>query len=359
MTGRVTAFAPGRVNLIGEHTDYNGGLALPFAIARGITVAAEPMPGDEVEAHALDLGELDRFSLEAVEPASGWRAYMRGAVAELTAGGHRLRGTRVLIRSELPAGAGLASSAALTIAACLALLGIAEEPRPEPRAFARLCARVENVWAGAQTGLLDQLAILMSRAGHAVRLDTATLAAESVCLALGDWTLWMLDSGARHAHGHSQAGGGYNERRAECRAACAMLGTQTLSEASADAAAGLPGPLDRRVRHVLSENARVESMAAALRASDPDEAGRLLDEGHASLRDDYDVSVPAVENAVGRLRAAGASGTRMVGGGFGGHVLGLFPPGADPPPGAWPVTAEAGARLAGPQTGHVPFARRC
>jgi galactokinase len=359
MSGRVTAFAPGRVNLIGEHTDYNGGLALPFAIDRGITVAAEPLPGDEVEAHALDLGELDRFSLETVDRAAGWRVYVRGAVAELMAGGHRLRGTRILIRSELPAGAGLASSAALTIGACLALLGVAEEPPPEPTAFAKLCARVENVWAGAQTGLLDQLAILCSRTGHAVRLDTATLAVETVRLTLGDWTLWLLDSGARHAHGHAETGGGYNERRAECRAACALLGTQTLSEASPDAAAGLPDPLGRRVRHVLSENARVESMAEALRRSDLDEAGRLLDEGHASLRDDYDVSVPAVEKAVGRLHAAGARGTRMVGGGFGGHVLGLFPPGADPPPGAWPVRAEEGARLAGSRTGHLPFARRC
>jgi galactokinase len=346
MTGRVTAFAPGRVNLIGEHTDYNGGLSLPFAIDRGITVAAEPLAGDEVEAHALDLGELDRFSLEAVEPAAGWRAYVRGAAAELVAGGHRLRGARILIRSELPSGGGLASSAALTIAASLALLGVAEEPAPEPSVLAGLCAKVENVWAGAHTGLLDQLAILCSRPEHAVRLDTATLTVEAVRLSLGDWTLWLLDSGARHAHAHGDGRGGYNARREECRAACALLGTVSLSEAAVGAAAALPDPLDRRVQHVLSENARVEDMAEALRRSDLEEAGRLLDEGHASLRDDYEVSVPPVEDAVERLHAAGARGARMVGGGFGGHVLGLFPPGADPPPDAWPVRATGGARLA-------------
>jgi galactokinase len=344
MPGRVTAFAPGRVNLIGEHTDYNGGLCLPFAIDRGVTVAAEPMAGDEIEAHALDLGELDRFRLGAVEPMGGWRAYVRGAAAELAAGGHELRGARILIRSELPPGGGLASSAGRTIAR--ALLGGAAQPAPEPGSFAAVCARVENDWAGAQTGLLDQLAILCSRPGHAVRLDTATLAVETVRLALGEWTLWLLDSGARHAHAGAAVRGGYNQRREECRAACNLLGTKTLSEASPDAVARLPEPLARRVRHVLGENARVTGMAEALRHSDFEEAGRLLDEGHASLRDDYEVSVPEVEKAVACMHRAGACGARMVGGGFGGHVLGLFPPGANPPPKAWPVRADGGVRLA-------------
>jgi galactokinase len=327
MPGSVNVFAPGRVNLIGEHTDYNGGLCLPFAIDCGLTVSAEPLGRHQVEAHAHDIAEVDRFSLGAVEPASGWRAYVRGAASELISAGYRLRGARLAIRSELPAGGGLASSAALTIATALAMLTAAEQPVPEPIALARLCGRVENAWAGAETGLLDQLAILLASSEQAIRLDMATLAADPVPLALGRWTLCLLDSGARHAH----AAGEYNARRAECRKACELLGIETLSEASAGDAVRLPPPLDRRARHVLSENARVDSMADALWRSDFDEAARILDEGHASLRDDYEASAPAVENSIARLREAGARGARIVGGGFGGHVLGLFPPGVSPP----------------------------
>jgi galactokinase len=338
---RVTAFAPGRVNLIGEHTDYNGGLCLPFATDRGLTVTAEALDESEVDAHAHDLGEHDRFELGAFERAPGWRAYVRGIAAELAAAGHVLRGARLEIRSELSPGGGLASSAALTIAVALALLAVAEEPAPDPFALARLCARTENDWAGAQTGLLDQLAILCARRDHAVRIDTAGETVDRVPLSLHGWTVCVLDSGARHEH----ARGCYNERRAECRAACASLGIGSLSEARADDVDRLPPPLDRRLRHVLTENARVERTVDALRRSDPAEVGRLLDEGHASLRDDYAVSVPAVEEAVARLKAAGAGGARMVGGGFGGHVLGLFPPGASPPGNALPVSAGGHARV--------------
>lgn len=338
---RVTAFAPGRVNLIGEHTDYNGGLCLPFATDLGLTVTGEPLDRSEVEVLARDLRERDRFSLDAITPAPGWRAYVRGVAAELLSGGHALRGTRLEIRSELPAGGGLASSAALTIAASLALLRVAGQPAPEPASLARLCSRVENEWAGAATGLLDQLAILSAGSGQAVRIDTTTASVEPVPLVLGEWTLRLLDSGVRHAH----ASGGYNERRAECRRACALLEIDSLRRAAPDDVERLPPPLDRRLRHVLTENARVERMVDALRGSDLVRAGALLDEGHASLRDDYAVSVPAVEQAVARLKDSGAAGARMVGGGFGGHVLGLFPPGASPPGDAFPVSAGGGVRV--------------
>jgi galactokinase len=326
MPERTVAFAPGRVNLIGEHTDYNGGLCLPFALERGLQVWAERVPADEIEVVAADFGERDRFSLGAIERAGGWRAYVRGAAAELLAAGSRLRGTRLEIRSSLPPGGGLASSAAITVATSLALLGVADEALPEPVALARICQAVERRWAGADTGLLDQLAIICARAGHALLIDNATLRTRHVPLDLGGWTLRMLDSGARHDH----AAGAYNERRAECARACELLGIDSLRDASAVDAARLPAQLDRRVAHVVSENVRVELMVDALRAADGAQAARLLDEGHRSLRDDYDVSAPEVEDAVIRLRAAGARGARLTGGGFGGHVIGLFPPGAAP-----------------------------
>ncbi len=338
---RVTAFAPGRVNLIGEHTDYNGGLCLPFALGLGLRVSAESLNRDQVEVEACDFGERDRFQLGAIEPASSWRAYVRGIASELLSAGHALRGARLEIRSELPAGGGLASSAALTIATAFALLGAAGLPIPESRVLAGLCCRVENEWAGAETGPMDQLAILCATAGHAMRIDATATTVDQVPLELGDWTLSLLDSGGRHDH----AAGAYNERHEECRRACALLGIDSLRGLRPGEAQRLPQPLDRRVRHVITENERVERMVGALQRSDLTEVGRLLDEGHASLRDDYEVSAPAIETAVDRLRAAGASGVRMTGGGFGGFVLGLFAPGAQPPEEALRVRVGGGVRI--------------
>jgi galactokinase len=322
------------VNLIGEHTDYNDGLALPFAIDRGVTVTAEPLDGDRIEARAL--GETDDFVLADPERTEGWRAFVRGAVAELTAAGHELRPCRLTIESDLTPGVGLSSSAALETALCLALLG--EEPADRVE-LAKLCSRVENDWVGAHTGLLDQLAALCSEPGHAVRIDFASLELEPVPLELRDWTLVTLDSGAVH----SIAASGYNERRRECREACAALGIETLRDA--DEIDGLPEPLRARARHVITENARVDATVDALRAGDLEEVGRLLDASHASLRDDYAASVPEVEATVERLKDAGAVGARMVGGGFGGAVLALLPPGAGVPDGALRVVPGPPARL--------------
>jgi galactokinase len=290
-------WAPGRVNLLGEHTDYNGGLALPFAVELGIRVVTGA-PGDP---------ELEPWA--------------RAVASELGVPAQPARA-----ESTLPRGAGLASSAALTAALARALGG--EEDR-DALALARSCARAETAVTGAETGLLDQLAILLGPAGAALRIDFRTLATEAVPLALGGARLALLDSGARHAHG---AAGGYAERRAECRAACAALGVPTLTDAVPGDAARLPEPLGRRLRHVQGENARVEAAVAALRAGHGAEAlGPLLDASHASLRDLYDASVPEVEATVARAKAAGASGARMMGGGFGGMVLALFGAGVAPP----------------------------
>jgi galactokinase len=230
----------------------------------------------------------------------------------------------------------------MAAALCLALLAVAGEDEPaDRRELAKLCSRVENEWVGAQTGLLDQLASLCGQPEHAIRIDFASLEIEPVPLALGDWTLVTLDSGAAHSHAES----GYNERRAECRAACQRLGIASLRDVSAPDLDRLPEPLAARARHVVSENARVDAMVRALQAGDREKAGRLLDASHASLRDDYEVSVPEVEHTVERLKAAGAAGARIVGGGFGGAVLALLRPGADVLPGALVVTPGRPARL--------------
>ncbi len=283
----VTARAPGRVNLIGEHTDYNGGLALPFAIAQGITVTARPGP--------------------AAAPG-GALPFLKAISAELG-----VPEAAVEIESDLPMGAGLSSSAALCAALALALGG--ERDRWE---LARLCQRVENDHMGARTGLLDQIAVLMAPPGGALLIDFADLRTEPVALNLDDWRLAVLDSGERHTHAES----GYNQRRSECER-------------------GDP----RRLRHVESENDRVRAAVVALRGGDLPGLGALLNASHASLRDDFEVSTPAVETARDRMLAAGAAGARIVGGGFGGSVLALFPPDAEPPTGALEVAPASPARL--------------
>ena len=340
--GQYTAFAPGRVNLIGEHTDYNQGLALPFAIEPGVTVCAEPVTGSNVEARALDLGEEDSFpAARPPEQTAGWRAFIRGTVAELSALGIQIPPARLTITGTLPRGSGLSSSAALEVSLALALIALAGAPELDRTELARLCSRVENRWVGAQTGLLDQLTSLYGEADHALRIDFRNLEVEPVPLPLGGHSLVTLDSGSPHIN----AASGYNQRRRECARACELLEIQTLRDATPSMADQLPDPLNRRVRHVVSENARVEAAVDALASADYAELGRLLDECHASLRDDYEVSTLEVEVTVARLRTAGALGARIIGGGFGGHVLGLMPPGHEPPPGALKVSPGPGARL--------------
>ena len=289
MAESFAAFAPGRANLIGEHTDYNDGLALPFAIDAGVTVTAVPREGGELVAHALDRGEEDRFALAADPPTrtGDWRDFVRGAAAELQAAGYALRPADLAIQGGVPPGAGLGSSAALTVALCLALLAVSELPEPSERIeLARLCSRVENRWVGARTGLLDQVASLLGEQDAALRVDFRTLEVRRVPLELGGWRLVTVDSGERR----SVAASGYNERRSECERARELLGLE-------------------------------------------------------SLRDLYDASTGAVEETVRRLRKAGAAGARIMGGGFGGHVLALLPPDAGTPEGAFELKPSGGAHL--------------
>jgi galactokinase len=333
-------FAPGRVNLIGEHTDYNQGLALPFAIEAGVTASAEALDGRVIEAVALDLDAFDSFPVARPQRVRGWRAFVRGTVAELTRAGVPVPGARLQITGNVPRGAGLSSSAAFEIALAMALIAVSDVPGPGRTELAQLCSRVENEWVGARTGLLDQLASLYGEPGHALRIDFRWLDVRPVELRLDGHRLVTLDSGQHHAN----AASGYNQRRAECARACELLALDSLREASAPMARELPHPLDGRALHVISENERVELAVEALGRSDLEELGRLLDASHASLRDFYEISTPAVEATVERLRAAGALGARILGGGFGGHVLGLLPPGADAPEGSIEVHPGAGAR---------------
>jgi galactokinase len=237
---------------------------------------------------------------------------------------------------------------ALFVSLCLALCAVAGADPPDRVALARLCSRIENEWCDAQTGLLDQLASLYGEEAHAVRIDMSGPQLRRIPLELHDHVLATVDSGASRRLG----GSGYNERRDECRAACRRLGVESLRElqppdaaVSAADIAGLPDPLDRRVRHVLSENARVDAAVRALEAGELSELGRLLDASHASLRDDYEVSVPEVERTVEKCKRAGALGARIMGGGFGGSVLALFPPATEMPAGAISVTPGRPARL--------------
>jgi galactokinase len=339
---RVLAFAPGRVNLIGEHTDYNQGLALPFAIQQGVTVTAAELSRPWIEAVAADLGERDSFPIEDPPPSQGWRAFVRGTVAGLRQAGMTLVGTRVEISGTVAMGSGLGSSAALEVAVALALIGLARHPEPDRPHLAGICSRVENEWVGARTGLLDQLACLMGSENQAVQIDFRSLEVTPVSLVLGEWRLALLDSGERHANATS----GYNERREECSQACELLGIESLREATLADAARLPPTLERRVRHVLAENGRVLKAVKALGHGDMLALGALIDASHASLRDLYEVSTPAIEDAVERLKEMGAAGARLVGGGFGGHVLALLPPTADSLPEMIEVRPWAGARLA-------------
>ena len=260
-------------------------------------------------------------------------------MAELTAAGVELVPARIGFTGDVPRGAGLSSSAALETALCLALLGVAGAEEPDRVELAKLCSRVENDWVGAETGLLDQLASLLGTEGHALRIDFSTLAIEPVPLDLRGWQLVTVDSGAAHEH----AASGYNERRAECEAAASELGVSTLSEATrggrAAARAGPPAGPPRADRERARRRHRRRPARGRPRGRRPP-ARRVPREPARQLR----ASVDEVEAPVERLKRAGAAGARMMGGGFGGSVLALLPPGAALPDGATAVVPGPPAR---------------
>jgi galactokinase len=320
----VGADAPGRVNLIGEHTDYNGGFVLPSAIPQRTRVALARRDDDRVRVVTDDLTvapdqTLAEYRLGEERRGGGWSDYVQGCTRMVADSGHRIGGFDAAISSTVPVGAGLSSSAALEVSVVRALrsaFGLALDDV----AVALLAHRAEHDFVGARVGVMDQMAASLADATTALFLDTRSLHWEHVPLP-PSIELAVIDSGIPHRH----ASGGYNTRRAECERAAALLGVASLRELGDDGlarAAALPAPLDRRVRHVVTENARVLAAVAALRRGDAERLGRLLDASHASLRDDYEVSVPQVDRLVGLARAEpDVLGARMTGGGFGGAIV--------------------------------------
>ena len=321
--------APGRVNLIGEHTDYNDGLVLPFAINRTTTVAVSARADRTVRlASAFAAADPVEFDLDTFAPdqAAGWSAYPAGVAWELERAGITVPGFDLYVTSDVPVGAGLSSSAALECAVALALsdltgagLGRAE--------LADIGRRAENNVVGAPTGIMDQSASMLGTRDCAVYLDCRDLSSHPVPLGLAESGLLCLVIDTKVSHAH--ATGGYAERRSSCVRGARALGVGALRDLGA---ADLPRAgriLDdvtfRRVRHIVTENERVARTAELLTTHGPLAIGDLLDASHRSMRDDFEISCPELNLAVDTARANGAVGARMTGGGFGGSAIALVP----------------------------------
>jgi galactokinase len=312
--------APGRVNLIGEHTDYNDGFVLPFALPQRTVVAACRLDSPEWTVWSEQADE--RISFDLSEHVSGWGAYVAGVVWALREAGFDVPGARIAITSDVPLGAGLSSSAALESAVLTALadLGGLDLPVDERPALAQ---RAENDYAGMPCGIMDQSASIRCREGHALFLDCRTLEVEHIPfdVAAAGLAVLVIDTKAPHRH----VTGEYAARRTTCEEAARVLGVPALRDATLSMAAKLTDPVQRRrVRHVVTEDQRVLDTVALLREGQLREIGPLMTASHASMRDDFEITVPEVDVAVEAALSAGAYGARMTGGGFGGCVLALI-----------------------------------
>ncbi len=319
----IVARAPGRVNLIGAHVDYNGGFVLPVAIDRDVVVAARRREDRRVLAVAADFRGRDAFALDGLEHAgTGWAAYVRGVAALLEAAGTRLAGAEIAIAGDVPAGAGLSSSAALEVACASALLALAGRSIAFPE-LAGLCRRAEVEWAGVHCGIMDPFVAALGRADHALFLDCRSLEYRHIPVPAGARVI-ATDSGVRRQLQRSA----FNDRVRETREAAARLGIVELRDISPVAfdrrAPELPEPLRRRARHVVHEIERTRLAARALEDRDLARFGALMAESHASARDDYEVSVPELDALVAAATTVdGVYGTRLSGGGFGGCTVSI------------------------------------
>ncbi len=332
----VTRRAPGRVNLIGEHTDYNDGFVFPMAIEFAIEMAGRRRPaadGPEVRVHSVDFRDAVAFRVDRPierDPAQPWSNYVRGVLWALQQAGVPLAGMDLAFGGDIPQGAGLSSSAALEVVTAVvarALLGFELQGPP----LARLCQRAENDFVGMKCGIMDQFISLMGRAGNALFIDCRSLEHQLVPLTLGDHVIAIVDSGVKHALVDSQ----YNRRREECAEGVAALrrrfpGVAALRDATLAQLSEVAGELSpvvrRRCTHVITECARVEESVAALRRGDLARFGALMNASHDSLRDDYEVSCPEIDLLVRLAREIpGLAGARITGGGFGGCTVNLLP----------------------------------
>ncbi|WP_406406157.1 galactokinase [Streptomyces sp. NBC_01643] len=364
--------APGRVNLIGEYTDFNDGFVMPLALPHTARAAVARRTDGELRLHSTDVpGGVVQLRVDELAPHSGhgWAAYPAGVVWALREAGHQVTGADIQLTSTVPTGAGLSSSAALEVVTALALNDLFELGLSASE-LAVLAQRAENAFVGVPCGVMDQMASACCTDGHALHLDTRDLTQRQVPfdLAAHGLRLLVVDTRVKHALGD----GAYAERRAGCEAGARALGIGTLRDLPYD---GLGAALDtlaesgadesvvRYVRHVVSDNARVEQVIALLDAGDVRAAGPVLTAGHVSLRDDLRVSCPELDLVVSAANAAGALGARMTGGGFGGSaivlveegdadavtksVLEAFTSAGYATPGVFPAVPSAGARRTG------------
>ncbi|MEU6605039.1 galactokinase [Streptomyces shenzhenensis] len=322
--------APGRVNLIGEHTDYNDGFVMPFALPHTTVAAVSRRTDGVLRLHSANTTAgadgVVELPLTALAPESdrNWTAYPAGVVWALRAAGHPVTGADIHLASTVPTGAGLSSSAALEVVVALALNDLYELGLQRWQ-LARLCQRAENVYVGAPTGIMDQTAAACCAEGHALFLDTRDLSQRQIPfdLAAEGMRLLVVDTRVKHAH----SDGEYGKRRAGCEKGAALLGVDALRDVPYDgldaalARLGDEEEVRRLVRHVVTEDERVERVVSLLESGDTRAIGPVLTEGHASLRDDFRISCPELDLVVDTALEAGALGARMTGGGFGGSAI--------------------------------------
>jgi galactokinase len=322
------AAAPGRVNLIGEHTDYNDGFVLPMAIERYTVLAADRNTSGVVTLHSLTTGETATFNVrggvERGEPA--WSNYVRGVIAGFQKAGRKIPGLDAVIDSTLPYGGGLASSAALEVATATVLEAMGRKAL-DPLDKALLCQRAEHEFAGVPCGIMDQFTSILGREDTALLLDCRSRTTTPVPMTDPAVSVLVINTNVRHKLSESQ----YPKRRSQCESAARTLKVPALRDTTLEALEAARGRMERvvfrRARHVVSENKRTLQTAKAIRASDWPAVGKLMYASHASLRDDYEVSCPELDAAVAIMQAIGEDGgvigCRMTGAGFGGCVVSL------------------------------------